>query len=277
MKKILSFALIAVMLFTVTANVCAAGIVPKSVKGGPTLSFDGTTAKCTVAIRESGKWISVTMELWQGNTRVMTWTKANIFNGLQPTKTGSTVNGNTLPVSAGANFFRVFYDPTHAFSPVSYAEMTFAPYQALNVEKVTFLIAVNGYCQRTSSLFADRVTRFLFVRSAQVDVYVGYMTNDGIMVPTNDTVTVTIENPQWDNPNMRYKEGYATIQNEDTCHVSLTAPQVRGDGHYNLVYTTIVSQNYGTLVNYVQMALLDKYDDGELNRPCRHNGACGLL
>ena len=77
MKKILSFALIAVMLFTVTANVYAAGFVPRNVKGGPTLSFDGTTAKCTVAIRESGKWISVTMELWQGNTRVMTWTKAN--------------------------------------------------------------------------------------------------------------------------------------------------------------------------------------------------------
>ena len=38
-----------------------------------------------------------------------------------------------------------------------------------------------------------------------------------------------------------------------------------------------ISQNYGTLVNYAQMALLDKYDNGELSKPCRHNGACGLL
>ena len=201
-----------------------------------------------------------------------------IFNGLQPTKTGSTVNGNTLPVSAGANFFRVFYDPTHAFSPISYAEMTFAPSQPLSVEKVTFLIAVNGYCQRQSNLFADRITRFLFVRGATVEVHVGYMTNDGVLVPTNDTVTVTIDNPQWDSPNMRYVSNSGSVQNGSYCHVSLEVPKIRGvDAKYNFVYTTIVSQNYGTLVDYVQMALLDKYDNGELSKPCRHNGACGLL
>lgn len=95
------------------------------------------------------------------------------------------------------------------------------------------------------------------------------------MVKTNDTVNVTIENPKWTATNMRYETGNSTIKDKDTCIVNLKAPTIYGLSNYNLVYTTIVSKTYGTLANNVQMALLDHYDDGELSRPCVHNGTCG--
>ena len=51
----------------------------------PTLTFIGSTAKCEVIIRESGKTIQATLELWRGNTRVAAWAKSGtgyvIING----------------------------------------------------------------------------------------------------------------------------------------------------------------------------------------------------
>ena len=39
----------------------------------PDLSFNGTTASCSVTIRQIGKQIIATMELWHGSTRIDTW------------------------------------------------------------------------------------------------------------------------------------------------------------------------------------------------------------
>ena len=192
----------------------------------------------------------------------------------QPTLTGSTAYGNTLPLIVGYNYFRIVYNYNGPFVHTNY-NIKFAP--ALNVQKIITLIAVDGYCQRKSNLFSDGVTRYLFTRSADVEVKVLYATANDIMVKTNDTVSVTIDNPQWTAESMRYKRGSSTISWEDTCIVSLVAPTTYGTSTYNQVYTTIISSNYGTLANHVQMALLDHYDDGELNRPCDHNGTCGYM
>ncbi len=41
----------------------------------PFLSFSGTTANCEVTINQRGKPISVTLQLWQGNQLVGSWSK----------------------------------------------------------------------------------------------------------------------------------------------------------------------------------------------------------
>lgn len=42
----------------------------------PTMTFNGSTAICKVVIRENGKLIQATLELWRGNTRVAAWAKS---------------------------------------------------------------------------------------------------------------------------------------------------------------------------------------------------------
>lgn len=190
----------------------------------------------------------------------------------QPVLQGSTANGNTLPIIAGYNYFRIVYNQKGTFAHTDYS-IKFAP--VLNVKKIVTLIAVNGYCQRKSSLFADRITRYLYVMGANVQVKVLYASANDLMVKTDDTIYVTIDNPQWTNTNVRYEYGNTTISGKDTCIVNLRVPTFYGTTKYNFVYTTIESRNYGTLANHVQMAMLNKYDDGELNRPCDHNGTCG--
>lgn len=196
-----------------------------------------------------------------------------VSTGNMMTKLGSTANGAVLPIASGYTYFRVCFSGNGTFGTPNY-NITFTP--ALNATKALVLIAVNGYCQRYSSLFADRKTRPLFVMGSNIRVWVQYLTDNNIRVKANDTVSVSIFNPAWDNPNMQYSEGSARAVNSYDCNVSLRAPTLRGD-RYDLVYTTVYSSKFGTLVGTVETALLNKYDDGETSRPCIHNGTCGLL
>lgn len=195
-----------------------------------------------------------------------------VRNGNEMTLRGTTENDPVLPIVAGYNYFRISYDTTSPFTPDNY-NIKFVP--ALTPTKAVLLIAVDGYCQRSSSLFADGIRRFLYTMGADVEVRVMYLTGDGILVKTDDTVSVEIDNPNWDSPLVRYSRGSTTIDNKNTCSVFLDVPPLRRD-RYDLVYTTIRSQKFGYFANRVQMALLNKYDDGELSRPCQHNGTCGL-
>ena len=45
----------------------------RALKAVPQLSFTGTTAECSVNIREFGKRIEATMELWEGRTLLDSW------------------------------------------------------------------------------------------------------------------------------------------------------------------------------------------------------------
>lgn len=195
-----------------------------------------------------------------------------VTNGNEMTLRGTTEDDPVLPIVAGYNYFRISYDTNSTFTPDIYT-IKFVP--ALTPTKVYTLIAVDGYCQRTSSLFADGIRRFLFTMGADVEVRVMYLTGDNILVKTDDTVSVEIDNPNWSADLVRYSRASATINNQNTCSVFLDVPPLRGD-RYDLVYTTIRSQKFGYIANRVQMALLNKYDDGELSRPCQHNGTCGL-
>lgn len=195
-----------------------------------------------------------------------------VSGGKLMTKTGSILNGGVLPIVPGYNYFRIKYSGSGAFSIPDY-NIKFSP--ALNATKVLTLIAVDGYCQRYSSLFNDRVTRPLFTMGSNIRVWVQYLTDNNIKVKANDTVNVSIFNPAWDNPDMQYKTGSNTVENSSDNSVYVKAPTLRGD-RYDLVYTSITSQKFGTLARNVETALLNKYDDGETSRPCIHNGTCGL-
>lgn len=50
----------------------------KAIPVTPTLTFNGTTALCDVTVSSYGRNISVTLELWDGNTLVDTWTKSGV-------------------------------------------------------------------------------------------------------------------------------------------------------------------------------------------------------
>ena len=190
------------------------------------------------------------------------------------TKVGSTEDVTVLPIKAGYNYFRVISNRRGTFKPETF-DIKFSP--AVNPEKIAIYIAVDGYCQRSSNLFDDNKTRYLFTISADVEVKVVYLTENDIPVRVNDTVSVVIANPLWTNDSMRFSTGYNSISNESTCSVFLKAPTTYGTSTYNLVYTTIYSQEYGTLFDMVEMALLNRYGDAETSRPCEHNGACGFL
>ena len=76
MKKIISAILVAVMLLAI--SVVSFAEPYRIASATPTLSFSGTTANCKVTIRDSGKAISATMSLWDGNTCIDSWPGSGI-------------------------------------------------------------------------------------------------------------------------------------------------------------------------------------------------------
>ena len=69
-KKMISALLVVVLMLTVSAN---AAFSVKSVMPALSLDISGSTAQCSALVRENGKRISVTMELWCGNTLCASW------------------------------------------------------------------------------------------------------------------------------------------------------------------------------------------------------------
>ncbi|MBS5146038.1 MAG: hypothetical protein KHY89_11180 [Butyricicoccus pullicaecorum] len=183
-------------------------------------------------------------------------------------RTGSTSNGDTLPIQRGINYFRITNKQGMTFSPVSYS-LLFSP--ALQPNQADVIISVNGYCQRTSNEFLDQQYRFLYLMSADVKVMVKYYRDDIPIIDNDDEIVVELDDPSWTNPEIRYetKTGYSAKG------VEVILPPIRGD-RYDWVYTSVTSSKYGNLINNMQMANVTKYNGGELSQPCRHNGTCGL-
>lgn len=94
MKKRIFSALLAVMLLlAMSANANAAA---KSVRSSLSLSFSGSTANCSAVVRESGKQINVTMELWHGNTLLESWSGSGTNYAI--------VRGNYYGVQSGETY-----------------------------------------------------------------------------------------------------------------------------------------------------------------------------
>lgn len=97
-KRIVSVLLVVAILSAMAATAAAAE--SRNAVCTPTLSFDGTTANCSLTITALGKTIAATMELWQGSTRVAQWS----FSGtsrliVSETKTVTKGKTYTLKVS----------------------------------------------------------------------------------------------------------------------------------------------------------------------------------
>lgn len=71
MKRTISFLSVLALVFMMCVSAYA--IEPRATTVSPTLSFSGTTANCKVIITSYGDDIEATMELWNGNTLVDSW------------------------------------------------------------------------------------------------------------------------------------------------------------------------------------------------------------
>lgn len=190
------------------------------------------------------------------------------ISNFEVSRTGSTSNGGTLPVQKGTNYLRILKKPNVTFTPGIY-NLTVAP--ALQPNQADVITSVDGYCQRGSSEFADGRYRYLYLMSANVTMTVNYYRN-GIPVPVNDDViTVLLDDPSWDNPDVRYEKA----EGNSNTGVYIDLPPVRGSW-YDLVYTSVTSAKFGKLIDQEEMAIVTKYNGGELTQSCRHKGSCGL-
>lgn len=90
MKRTILVILCILLLGTIPAHAAEARAIPVT----PTLTFDGTTALCGVTVSSYGKNISVTLELWNGNILVDTWSK-NGISIVTISKSSLVSKGNT--------------------------------------------------------------------------------------------------------------------------------------------------------------------------------------
>lgn len=68
-KRFVPLILVFVLLLSLSANAAE----PRGKQIAPDLSFDGTTANCSVAITSPGKDIEATITLWHGNRVMGSW------------------------------------------------------------------------------------------------------------------------------------------------------------------------------------------------------------
>lgn len=111
-KTVFLLILILVMVIPIKANATATGEnTPYALHVRPSLSFDGTTANCSVTVigENMNDSISIIMKLWQGNSCIATWSTSgkgyvqfsrskNVTEDLQYTLTADvTINGIANP------------------------------------------------------------------------------------------------------------------------------------------------------------------------------------
>ena len=94
-KKLLACtAVLCAILFSLT--VAHAAVVPYAAPCA-TLDFNGTTVTCSVRISAPGKTIKATMQLWQGNTLVDSWSGSDTST-LRLSETHNVTKGKTYTV-----------------------------------------------------------------------------------------------------------------------------------------------------------------------------------
>lgn len=103
MKKRIGAILLATVILS-SLIISAAAAQVRTIDSLPVLTFDGTTANCSVSITALGKPITATLELWHGSTRVAKWsdsaTSRLIISGECSVSKGETY---TLKVSGSVD------------------------------------------------------------------------------------------------------------------------------------------------------------------------------
>ena len=89
-KKI--FPLLAAVLLALT--IVAGAVEPRAAAPKVGMAFDKNTVTCVASVRETGKQIKATLELWCGTTRVDSWS-ANGTSHVEFEETASVSSGKT--------------------------------------------------------------------------------------------------------------------------------------------------------------------------------------
>ncbi len=103
--RIISIILAIVLLFSVVAFAATESTAALR------LSFSGTTASCKASASQEGSSIEVTMELWQGTTKLKEWTKSGT-DSVSKTGTHACVSGMTYELRGTYTIDGVTYDYT---------------------------------------------------------------------------------------------------------------------------------------------------------------------
>lgn len=105
-KKLLAFCMAIGVLFAciIPAQAAARDIAPSA-----QLTIDGDTATCKVTIVKAGKSIQATMELWQGNTRIDSWsgnkTSYLLLSGTHRVTAGKTYTLKVICTIDGEDYY----------------------------------------------------------------------------------------------------------------------------------------------------------------------------
>lgn len=75
----------------------------------PTLTFNGTTANCSIAVTSLGHSITVVLELWDEDGKVDSWTKSGT-NYVRIEETCTVVSGETYTLKASGTINNVAFD-----------------------------------------------------------------------------------------------------------------------------------------------------------------------
>ena len=78
--------------------------------GTPTLTFDGTTAICTYQFSSQGDTIAVTMNLWNGDTLVKSWTEVG-QDVVRVSKTCTVSRGKTYVLEVSGAYGSSLFGP----------------------------------------------------------------------------------------------------------------------------------------------------------------------
>lgn len=108
-KRIVSILLATAILSAL--GVTSAAATPRATSYKPTLSFDGTTANCSITIMSIGDPITATLELWQGSTRVASWSDS-ATSRLIISEECSVTKGQTYTLKVSGTIDGVFFTGT---------------------------------------------------------------------------------------------------------------------------------------------------------------------
>ena len=86
MRRILAFSITFILLFSVVVFAATTAV------GAPSLTFSGTTANCEITVTQSGKPITVVLELYQGRVKVSGSTSVS-SGGTYRLEASGTING----------------------------------------------------------------------------------------------------------------------------------------------------------------------------------------
>lgn len=105
MKKLVALLAVLTMMSLCAVPVAAA---TRAADASMTLTFDGTTANCSFSITKLGKQIDATLQLWQGNTLLDSWSGSNMSK-LTLNGTHSVVYGQTYTLKVYCTVDSVSY------------------------------------------------------------------------------------------------------------------------------------------------------------------------